>query len=227
MINRYFITGTDTNIGKTISVCALLQYLNKLGNKSVGCKLISSGCKKIKNKIFNEDVVNIMKYNNIKFKYKDINPFAFLEKTAPHIASKRKNIFINHILLSNKLNKFLNYDIDYLIIEGFGGWKVPINSNSMYSEWVSNEKLPIILVVGIKLGCINHALLTIESIKNSNAIILGWIANHLEKDLINKNDYFKYLKKVIKYPLIGKIPFIKNKKNFSNLHKYIFLKKVI
>ncbi|MDQ1237478.1 MAG: dethiobiotin synthase [Wigglesworthia glossinidia] len=223
MIKRYFITGTDTNIGKTLSVCALLQSIIRSGQRVIGCKLVASGCKKTKYGLRNSDVIKIMKINNIILPYSHINPFAFFHPTSPHIASEKACIKIYKKDLSYNLKK-LSSKTDWLIIEGAGGWYVPININFTYDKWVKLEKIPVILVIGIKLGCINHALLTFEAICNAKIPFVGWIANNIDKNMLYKHKYIAFLKKKLSAPMIGNIPFLKKKDMRDNLYKYIFLK---
>lgn len=225
MIKRYFVTGTDTNIGKTLSVCALLQSIIRFGQRAIGCKLIASGCKQTKYGLRNNDAKKFIKINNVNVSYSYINPFAFFHATAPHIASMQENYIICKKDLSFSLQKF-SHITDWLIIEGAGGWFVPINENLLYSQWVQSEKIPVILVIGMKIGCINHTLLTIEAINNAKIPLAGWIINNIDKNMLFKYKYIQFFKNRINAPMIGNIPFLSQKKTKSNLDKYIFLKKI-
>uniref|UniRef100_A0A1A9UKF3 Methyltransferase type 11 domain-containing protein n=1 Tax=Glossina austeni TaxID=7395 RepID=A0A1A9UKF3_GLOAU len=124
----------DTNIGKTLSVCAILQSIIRHGKRAIACKLIASGCKKTKYGLRNNDAIKFMKINSINLPYSDINPFAFFHATSPHIASVQENYKICKKDLSFSLNK-LSCITDWLIVEGIGGWFVPINMNLIYSQW--------------------------------------------------------------------------------------------
>ncbi|WDR80496.1 dethiobiotin synthase [Candidatus Purcelliella pentastirinorum] len=209
IIKKIFITGTDTNIGKTFISKIILIKANKLGYKTGGYKPIATGCIKTKSGLINNDVITLQKYSNTILSYKEINPYSFKFPTSPNIANKNNiyNITIKNISrgLSNICKK-----ANFIIIEGVGGWYTPISNNITMADWVMHEKLPVILVIGIKLGCINHALLTIKAIKKNKLNLIGWITNNLKKkNKFNKN-YINTLKNMIKKPLLGEIPYIHN-----------------
>lgn len=225
MIKRYFVTGTDTNIGKTLSVCALLQSIIRTGKRAIGCKLIASGCKKTQYGLRNNDAIKFMNINNVNLPYSHINPFTFFHATSPHIASAQTNYTVYKQDLSFSLKKFTHIT-DWLIIEGVGGWYVPVNINLLYSQWVKSERIPVILIIGMKLGCINHTLLTVEAISNAKVPLAGWIINNCDKNMSFRYKYIQFLKKKINAPMIGNIPFLNKENMKSNLDKYIFLKRI-
>ncbi|MGD6858616.1 MAG: dethiobiotin synthase [Enterobacteriaceae bacterium] len=217
-----FITGTDTNVGKTLISCAILNKIAKGEHKVIGCKPISTGINKNGK---NKDVVNLLKFSNLKLKYHQINSFSFKNPTSPNIASfiEKKEVMLNEIIYKIKKLKKIS---DFLIIEGIGGWKTPINNNQYCYDIIFSKRMSVILVVGIKVGCINHTLLTIDSMINLKKKITGWIANFVDKKMKYKLDYLKTLKKKIDFPCIGIIPYIKNKK-IENISKYIKIKSII
>ncbi|MCV2508480.1 MAG: dethiobiotin synthase [Candidatus Lightella neohaematopini] len=210
MTKIFFITGTDTDVGKTIVSCALLkQANNKYGYSTIGYKPIATNinCNKLHN-----DISLLSYYSSIKLKHNIINPFSFKECTAPNIASNIKKIKIDLDKISSNLNIMINL-ANFIIIEGAGGWFTPINDNLNYCDWVINKQLPIIMVVKIKLGCINHALLTNLAIKTQKLNLIGWVANCI-LDIPFMTEYIDVIKHRLSAPLIGIIPrIVGNKQN--------------
>lgn len=221
-MKRWFITGTDTGIGKTTASVAFLQAGKKKGYSTIGYKPIATGCKITKLGIRSEDAFLLRKYSSIKLNYKKINPISYIEATSPNIASIKENKKIKFYKISKGL-KLISQISDFVFIEGIGGWLTPINLKNTFADWVIKENLPVIIVVGIKLGCINHALLTLQSIQNSKLKISGWIANHIYPFKKYQKSYLEVLTKMLKIPFLGNIPYIKEKKIFNNLHKYVIL----
>ncbi|WP_367670620.1 dethiobiotin synthase [Sodalis-like secondary symbiont of Drepanosiphum platanoidis] len=219
MIKKYFITGTDTNVGKTIISCALIKYFVKKGYKTIGYKPIASGSYVTNLGSRNDDVIKLLFSSNVNLKYNQINIYSLINSTSPHIASMDEKIKINIKKISKNLKKLESLG-DYIFIEGAGGWFTPLSNNYFFSDWVIYEKISVILVVGLKLGCLNHALLTIESIKNSNINITGWIANHLYPITHRSKEYIISLNKMLKIPLLGEFPWIK-KLEKTDTSKYI------
>ncbi|CAL4043032.1 dethiobiotin synthase [Buchnera aphidicola] len=215
MNNCWFITGTDTNVGKTIVGSLLLKYAKKLGYQTVGYKPVSSGVKKIYEKFKNNDAMTLQKFSSIKLKYEEINPFCFREQAAPHILSAKNNINISFKKLSLGLSE-LKRQSNWILIEGAGGWYTPLSNKNTYADWVLQEKIPVILVVGIKLGCINHAILTNHAILKYNLHFSGWIANNIfPKKKFHKENILT-LKKYLQAPFLGEIPYFKNIKKIYN-----------
>ncbi|WMC18907.1 MAG: dethiobiotin synthase [Enterobacteriaceae bacterium PSpicST2] len=219
MIKRFFITGTDTKVGKTFSSIALLQIANKMGFKSIGYKPISSGSEFTKYGLCNNDALLLKKNSSVKLKYNIINPYNFLNNTSPNIISKKINKPISFYKISSNL-RYIEKKTNWIIIEGAGGWFTPISENKKFSDWVLKENIEIILVVGIKLGCINHSLLTIEAIKKTGLILKGWIANNINIKTIWHNEYINTLKNNICVDFLGEIPYL-TKNNKNELWKYI------
>ncbi|WP_295164471.1 dethiobiotin synthase [uncultured Buchnera sp.] len=220
MIKKIFITGTDTGIGKTTVSSILLKKANELGYKTAGYKPISSGIKKRKiissttkrnkYKFINRDTIILKENSSVLLDYKEVNPISFSGNTPPHILSLIQKKVIRKKVLSLGL-QHISQKSNWILIEGAGGWYTPLSEKYTFSDWVKEEKLEIIFVVGIKLGCINHAILTEKAILSENLTCLGWIANNI----VPKNKYTSYyiqtLLSYIKSPLLGTIPYLKNK----------------
>lgn len=215
----FFVTGTDTNVGKTTVSCAILKHASSNGYKVIGCKPVSSGAELINNKFINRDVLELILHSSVKFSYEEINPLSFIKPTAPCIANIYEKKVFNPEILSSCIKNLKKYS-DLLIIEGVGGWFAPIDKGYLYSEWVVQEKLPVILVVGIKLGCINHALLTEREIMKSGTKLIGWIANYLDNSVYGLNHYINILKNHLKSRLLGIVLYNKEKK-LINIENYI------
>ncbi len=175
----WFITGTDTEIGKTWCTLALIQHFKNQGLRVAGMKPIATGCQLQQGELRNSDAEAILAVSGLKVPYDWVNPYAFEPPIAPHVAAMQagKIIELKHII--NKYQQLSDY-ADIIIIEGIGGWRVPINMNQTLKDIVLALNAPVILVVGLRLGCINHALLSAETIGNDGCSLVGWIANPLD-----------------------------------------------
>ncbi|RST64252.1 dethiobiotin synthase [Candidatus Aquarickettsia rohweri] len=203
MLNKYkkiFITGTDTNVGKTYYSVKLLREFNAKGFSTIGVKPISTGYD-IKSKI-NDDAEKLYDASSIKIPINEVNPFSFKEPISPNIAAKKENVDLSVEKIIQELNKLDKYNSDIQIIEGVGGWDVPINSNENMSDLVKKLNIPVILVISIKLGCLNHAILTSKAIMNDNVTAIGWIANRISKDEFEINENINTLKSKLKFKLL-------------------------
>ena len=208
MNNSFFITGTDTHIGKTEITCALIEFFKRKGYLTIGMKPVAAGTEVIDNQIINSDVHKFLSINSIRKPVEIINPYSFDQAIAPHIASTLSS---NEILFSKIKKNFLllQKDCEYLFVEGAGGYKVPLTKNKSIPDLISYLNTPIILVVGIRLGCINHTMLTVEAIKNNNHNLSGWVANCIDSSMNKVDENIKYLVDNIEAPFMGKIPFQK------------------
>ncbi|ADD79932.1 dethiobiotin synthase [Candidatus Riesia pediculicola] len=220
----FFVTGTDTGSGKTMVSCSILQKANSLGYVAVGYKPVSTGISK-KYPSKNSDISLLKKYSKLKLRDQEISPVMFFQDTSPHIASKmdRRRINLNDIDIGlENLRKKANF----IVIEGIGGWYTPLSSQIKLCDWVKLNNFPIILTVSFRIGCINHALLSIEAIQNSNLRLIGWIANMFSMRDRTQSDYFYSLLHLIPYPCIGIIPKISNWK-VRSIKKFIKSKYII
>ena len=207
MTKSYFITGTDTDIGKTLATCALLQAANRAGHQTAGYKPVASGCRYIGGELRNGDALALADNSRVRVPYRQTNPLAFLEATSPHIASRDEKRPIDPAVLSQGL-AYLQARADRVFVEGAGGWFTPLSETLTFAQWVAAERLPVILVVGIKLGCINHALLTALAIRQAGLPLAGWIANYLSAEPHRLTDYLATLRQWLDAPLLGEIPWL-------------------
>ena len=217
----YFITGTDTHVGKTLISCALLRALAIRGLRVVGMKPIAAGvslynCGEIPSalptakEISNvnekqEDVDQLRSQSNVLASQDQINPYLFRQPIAPHIAARNNNtrIEIGRIL---QFYRELATQADVVIIEGIGGFCVPINENETSADLTQKLALPVILVVGVRLGCLNHALLTMSAIEARGLKCAGWVANIMDEKMPVKDENIEALQQRINAPLLGIVP---------------------
>ena len=206
-MHSFFITGTDTNIGKTAITCSLIAKCIEEGFRAGGMKPVAAGCHIENGYMISDDVKKIIEVSNVDLNIKEINPYSFELPIAPHISFKSNEIDIH--LIKKYLRSFEN-KMDYLFIEGVGGYAVPLTKTFTTADLVENLDIPVILVVGMKLGCINHALLTVESILNKKQKLCGWVANRIDGDMQAYEENFSFLKEKIKAPCLGEVPYFKD-----------------
>ncbi len=187
MKQAYFITGTDTGVGKTHIACKLIRQYVAQGYKVVGMKPVAAGCDLVDGEWVNDDVLRLEAASNVKAPRALVNPYSFKEAIAPHIAAELAGIEIKLEVLKLAFEA-LSELADIVIVEGAGGFLVPINDQKTLADFVVSLNIPVLLVVGIKLGCINHTLLTVEAIKARNCEFYGWIANPIDPQMQHYND---------------------------------------
>ena len=183
----YFVTGTDTSVGKTHVACQLIRDYVAQGYKVIGMKPIAAGCELVDGTWVNEDVLKLETASNINVPRELVNPYSFNEAIAPHIAAELAGIKIE-IKVIKQAFEALTKLADIVIVEGAGGFLVPLNSVPLNSKQTMADlavalNIPIILVVGMRLGCINHSLLTVEAITARKLTLHGWVANQIEPNM--------------------------------------------
>jgi dethiobiotin synthetase len=198
----FFVTGTDTGVGKTLIGCALLHAFAQQGRRVVGMKPVASGCDKDGQ---NHDVKQLQAASNVPVDYDQINTYGLLDPIAPHIAAQNAGV---HIELASIVTAYraLASRADVVIVEGIGGFAVPLNDSQGIPDLAMELGLPVVLVVGIRLGCLNHALLTASAIEACGLKCAGWVANVLEPDMLAAQASVVALKKRLNAPLIGVVP---------------------
>lgn len=201
----WFITGTDTEVGKTLASCALLEAAKGAGHRCAGYKPVAAGCERTAEGLRNEDALRLLAHSAIKLDYAEVNPVALAEPTSPHIASAAEGHPIDLAGLSAGLHQ-LQKRADWIVVEGAGGWFTPLTEDFTLADWVIAERLPVILVVGIKLGCINHALLTAAAIAQAGLPLAGWIANDVLPPGPRHAEYLASLAVRLNAPWLGEIP---------------------
>lgn len=221
-VKRFFVTGTDTEVGKTVASCALLQAAKLAGYRCAGYKPIASGCELTADGLRNDDALALQRNSVLTLPYEAVNPLAFREATAPHILSEEEQRPITFAQLSAGLAA-LEQQADWILTEGAGGWYTPLSALHTYADWVTAEQLPVILVVGMRLGCINHAMLTVEAIKARGLRLAGWIANDVEPPGRRHQAYLATLQARLPAPLLGEIPHRENAYHQTDLGRYLTL----
>lgn len=204
MKHTYFVTGTDTNVGKTWATLALMSYFKEQNLSVLGMKPVSAGCEKIGDEWQNEDALAIQKNGSFDVDYKIINPFAYELPISPHLAGKENPVNFEVIL---KNFQTLQNLADVVIVEGAGGFFVPLNETQTIADLARELNLPIIVVAGIRLGCINHALLTVQAIENAGLICHGWIAVCNDASFDYVDSAIESIKKRLSMPLLAVFPY--------------------
>lgn len=171
-----FVTGTDTGVGKTHVAVAFLNALGQAGARTIGMKPIASGCEMLDGRLVNDDALALMRAASVEVPYAEVNPYAFAPAIAPHAAAIRAGVVIDLDILRCGFDA-LAARADTVVVEGAGGWQVPLGPDIGMPDLVASLRLPVVLVVGMRLGCINHALLTAECILAAGQRLAGWVAN--------------------------------------------------
>ena len=209
MANGIFVTGTDTGVGKTWFTITLMEALKKQGHQVAGMKPIAVGAILNNGRLENEDASSIMHHCSKSTKYEWINPVVFELPVAPHIAACQQNevIALEQIIACYGQ---LSAQNRIVVVEGVGGWRVPISESISTVDIVRECDIPVIMVVGIRLGCINHAILTAEAIRADGVNLCGWVSNQLEKDHRFKRETNNILKERLACPQIADLPYMSN-----------------
>lgn len=203
MTKAYFVIGTDTNVGKTYVASALVQHFVQSGLKTVGMKPIASGCEINKNGEFiNEDVLALNHASNVKAPLDLINPYRFAPAIAPHIAASQAGITMSLEVIAEAYQQLTTL-AEVVIVEGAGGFLVPLNQTETLADLALQLNIPVILVVGMRLGCINHALLTVEAIQARGLGLAGWVANHIDANFVMFEENLISLQQRIAAPCIS------------------------
>jgi dethiobiotin synthetase len=221
----YFVAGTDTGVGKTLVSAALVHALAATGLRVAGMKPVASGAQwqgGADGDWHNEDVDALLAVNNVALPARSINPYLFQEPTAPHIAAAKEN---QRIVPETIVDAFraVSTQAECVIVEGVGGFLVPLNEEIDTGDLACLLAVPVILVVGMRLGCINHALLTLEAIKARGLRLAGWVANIIDPDMLNLDHNISSLRTRIDTPLLGCIPFLSEQANATLAATYLDL----
>lgn len=182
MTTAFFVTGTDTEVGKTHVSCLLLKQYAAQGLKVIGMKPIAAGCELVDGEWINDDVQQLIAVSNVTAPLDLINPYRFKEPIAPHLAAEKAGVTIQIDTIVDAF-KQLSTMADVVIVEGAGGFLVPLNGDNDMADLAIALGVSTILVVGMRLGCINHSLLTAEAIKARGLILHGWVANHIDAEM--------------------------------------------
>ncbi|WP_440876675.1 dethiobiotin synthase [Thalassotalea sp. PLHSN55] len=212
-----FITATDTDAGKTYVARVLVNALVKQNKRVAVYKPISAGCEQVNGQLINEDALALTTLANCQQPIAEVNPIAFLEPIAPHIAANKQGSAITIADIERGYNKLAQRNADVIITEGAGGWRLPLGNNVFLSEFAANKQMDVILVVNMKLGCLNHAMLTYQAILADGLNCIGWVAN-CQSDMDYLTDNINELKTMITAPCLGVLAF---DPDINNAEKHI------
>lgn len=210
MARRYFVTGTDTEIGKTTVAAALLHAARGRRLSTAAVKPVAAGCEQTAEGLRNDDALALQAECQPPLAYELINPIALEAAIAPHIAAAEEGVALTMELLAGACLQVFDRNADLTLVEGAGGWQVPLNTRQTLADLAVDLRLPVIMVVGMRLGCINHALLTAEAIAASGLTLAGWVANHVDPQMSRPQENLQTLRQLLKAPCLGVVPWLPN-----------------
>ena len=219
---KFFVTGTDTNVGKTFITIGLLNKFKALGFSSIAMKPVASGGFYQQGKIYNDDALKLQQSSSTALDYDIINPFCFLPAISPNIAANYCDTLLSVANISTRISDFMSNQADICIIEGIGGWYTPLNDKETMADLVKKCDLPVILVLGLKLGCLNHAILTYRAMLNEEVTIKGWVVNCIDPFMEAQLENIKTIQKYIKSPCLGVIKYNQNPAEIINVGPLLY-----
>ena len=200
-----YVTGTDTGIGKTLASCALLHALRAQGLRAVGMKPLASGCEVTIDGLRNEDALALQAASDPTPAYDDINPFALPEPLAPELAAREACVEVDLATMIAAYAR-LSAQADVVVVEGVGGWLAPLSTQLMQADLVRALELPVVLVVGLRLGCLNHAYLSARAIAADGCNLVGWIGNGIDPAMARIEENRALLEARLPAPCLGWLP---------------------
>ncbi|MES0874877.1 dethiobiotin synthase [Sinimarinibacterium thermocellulolyticum] len=204
MPRTIFVTGTDTGVGKTHASCALLRRARRKGLRACGYKPVASGCERTAEGLRNADALALLAESAPGLAYAQVNPYPLEPPIAPHVAARDAGVRLDLAVLDAG-HDALAATHELVLVEGAGGWRVPLHDTIGFDDWVAARGWPVVLVVAMRLGCINHALLSAESIVRRTHL-LGWIANCMPPEMPRLQESLQTLRQRLPAPLIGVLP---------------------
>ncbi|MEO6102719.1 MAG: dethiobiotin synthase [Pseudoxanthomonas sp.] len=205
-MNHFYVTGTDTGIGKTLASTALLHALRARGLRAVGMKPVASGCVDTGEGLRNDDALALLAASDPRPAYADLNPYALPQPLAPEIAAHEAGIEVGLDKIVAAFQR-LQASADAVVVEGVGGWAAPLAATLDQAGVARALRLPVILVVGMRLGCLSHARLTARAILDDGCELAGWIANHVDPDMQRQDQNFELLNARLQAPCWGRLPY--------------------
>ena len=206
MGKKFFVAGTDTEIGKTTIACGLLEAGNQRGWRTLALKPVAAGAEPSEDGPRNDDAVALMQSASVKLSYEQVNPVLFEPPIAPHIAAQQAGKRLTVSQLAGYCRGGLMTPSDLALVEGAGGWRVPLSGRETLAGLAVELQLPVILVVGMKLGCLNHALLTAEAIRRDGLPLAGWVANTVDRNMSCFEENVETLRQLLPAPCLGVVP---------------------
>lgn len=212
-----FVTGTDTEVGKTFVSCALVRQLVAGGLRVAVMKPVASGARMQSGQLRNDDALQLIAASNVDAPYEWVNPYCFEPAIAPHIAAQQAGIEMTPAPILEAYQG-LAERADVVVVEGVGGWLVPLNAQQTMAEVAVDLNLAVVLVVGMRLGCINHALLSVDAIRSCGLPVYGWIANILDPCMPYLQENIETLKNFISASHLGVMPHVKSPEELQDIN---------
>lgn len=200
-----FVAGTDTEIGKTHASTALIHALRGAGWRTRGMKPVASGCEATADGLRNADALALQAASEPRPDYALVNPYSMRAPVSPHLAAREDGVHVEMEPI-RQAYATLAADCDRVVVEGIGGWMVPLGDELLASELPRALDLPVILVVGLRLGCLNHALLSARAIRADGLHLLGWVGNAVDPDMLRADDNLDTLRALMPVPCLGVLP---------------------
>jgi dethiobiotin synthetase len=201
-----FITGTDTGVGKTVIACGLVRGLRALGYRVAVMKPVASGSYRTAEGLRNDDALALIEAAGTALPYGRVNPYCFEPAVSPHIAAEDVNIEVDISMIRHEYHGLATH-VDWVVVEGAGGWLAPIGGSHSMADLAAALAAPVLLVVGLKLGCLNHAQLTRSSIAARGAPFAGWIASAVEPAMSRVRENLATLERLLEEPALGVVPY--------------------
>lgn len=208
MTHAYFVTGTDTEIGKTTIAAGLLHAARQRGLSTAAAKPVASGCQGTPQGLRNDDALALLAQCSLPLRYEEVNPLAFEPAIAPHLAAREVGVELTVASLASPVRAILARNADFSLVEGAGGWRVPLAGRESLSDLARELAIPVILVVGVRLGCINHAVLTAEAIERDGLELAGWVANIVDPQTSRLEENLATLGERLPAPCLGRVPYL-------------------
>jgi dethiobiotin synthetase len=205
-MQRFFVTGTDTGVGKTRIATALCLAFAAAGKRVAAMKPVASGCVRTPDGLRNDDALALRAAATVRARYEEVNPYAFEPAIAPHIAASEAGCSIDFDVLDRCYER-LALQSDVTIVEGAGGWLAPLDAQRTFADLAVHWQLDVILVVALRLGCLNHALLTAESIQRRDLRFAGWVGNSVDPQFERREENLRALASRIAAPCLGSFPY--------------------
>lgn len=202
----FFVTGTDTGAGKTVVACGLLHALGATGFKAVGMKPVAAGAEPGPRGLVNEDVEQLVAASNVAAPRELVNPYCFRGSIAPHIAAAEEGVVIDLARIEQSFRALANL-ADVVVVEGVGGFRVPLGPDTDTAQLSTRLGLPVVLVVGMRLGCLNHALLAADAIAARGLRLAGWVANHVDPEMAAADENVEALEARLPARLLARVAF--------------------
>lgn len=203
---QFFITGTDTDAGKTTVAAGLLNAARQAGLSTAAVKPVASGSEVTPLGLRNSDALILQAQSSLVLEYAQVNPYSFAPAIAPHLAARQAGVELQVGSLVTAVELVLAMQADLTVVEGAGGWRVPLSQTAILSDVAIALGLPVILVVGVRLGCINHAVLTAEAIAADGLFLAGWVANVTDPDTACLDEILATLDQRLPAPCLGRVP---------------------